>query len=64
MHAWQAGTLLQFRQGDKQKRHGSNFEKTHGLRQLYIPFFFAVLNSSTQYISHNFLKTKHTAYIA
>ena len=26
------------------------FEKTHGLRQLYISFFFALLNSSTQNI--------------
>jgi len=39
-----------FDSGDKQKCHGYIFEKTHGIRQLYITFFFAVLNSSIQII--------------
>jgi len=49
-----------FDRGYKQKRHGQIFEKTHGLRKLYISFFFAVLNSSTQNIQFPKNQTHYT----
>ena len=45
------GTLLQFLQGRQEKTSRLTlWKRAHGLSQLYVSFFFAVLNSSTQNI--------------